>query len=111
LLEDGSSLLGLVVVIAMIAYALRGRSQPPVMPRPLSKSERRIWVLSYALAALAFTMGFDLLARVSGSHLQSVGAQVNIAAIAVLRGLVLSLVGVSLCLNVRLHNKISQLNQ
>jgi hypothetical protein len=110
LLEDGSSLLGLVIVVAMIAYALRGRSQQPVMLRPLNKSERRMWVLSYALAALAFTVGFDLLARVGGSHLQSVAAQVNIAAVAVLRGLMLSLVAVSLFLNVRLRDKIHQQN-
>jgi len=111
LLQDGSSLLGLVVVVAMIAYTLRGRSQQPAMPRPLSKNQRRVWVLSYALATLAFTVGFDLLDRVGGTHLHSVGKQVNIAAVAVLRGLALSLVTVSLFLNARLRDKVNRQDQ
>jgi hypothetical protein len=110
LLQDGSSLVGLLVVLAMMAYALRGRSQPPLQ-RPLGKSERRLWVLSYALAFLAFTVAFDLLDRVGATHLQSVASQVNIAAVAVLRGLALSLVAVSLFLNGRLRDKINRQNQ
>jgi hypothetical protein len=101
LLEDGSSLLGLLVVVAMIAYALRGGGPQVVMPRRLDTMERRLWVLSYALAAVVFTAGFDLLGGSSDAY--SVGAQVNIAAIALLRGLALSLVTVSSILTGRLR--------
>ncbi len=104
LLEDGSSLLGLLVVIIMIAYALRGGSASAVVPRRLGQKERPLWVLAYALAAVAFTVGFDLLLG-GGSYAYSVGAQVNAAAIAVLRGQFLSLVAVSLVMHARLRDK------
>ncbi len=103
LLEDGSSLLGLLVVVAMIAYTLRRGSPHVVMPRPLSKRERRLWVLAYALAAVIFTAGFELLG--GGTYGYPVGVQVNIAAIAILRGLALSLVAVSVVLKGRLRDK------
>ena len=103
LLEDGSSLFGLLVVLAMIAYTLRGGGPQAVVPRPLNQRERQLWVLSYALAAVVFASGFDLLG--GGFHANSVGAQVNIAAVAVLRGLFLSLVIVSLVLMGRLRDR------
>lgn len=103
LLEDGSSLLGLLLVVAMIAYTLRSGSPLAVVPRRLAKRERRLWVLSYALAAVVFTLGCGLLG--GAFYAISVGAQVNIAAVAVLRGLFLSLVLVSLVLKVRLRDK------
>jgi hypothetical protein len=103
LLEDVSSLLGLLLVVALIAYTLRGGGPQGGVPRRLSQRERQLWVLSYALAAVVFAAGFDLLG--GGFYANSVGAQVNIAAVAVLRGLFLSLVIVSLVLKGRLRVK------
>src|SRR3984893_16984430 len=62
LLQDVSSLLGLAIVLAVVAYGLRpGRAGEQVPPRKLRARERLAWTLAYAgtailLAALFFAL-------------------------------------------------------
>src|ERR1700683_919702 len=98
-LQDGSSLIGLVVVLGFVCYGLRrGRGQP-VPTRPLRPAERRAWVLVYASAALAMSVAW-LLWEPMGHSLKAVA---NGTAVAVLRGLAMALVLISLSLGWRLR--------
>lgn len=99
LLQDGSSLLGLALVLVMLGYALR-RANPPVVvgPRALGAAQRRHWLLAYAIATVMFSVGFDVLDHLDGAQWAVTGANANVAAVAFLRGLALATVGVSLCL-------------
>ena len=63
LLQDGSSLIGLVVVAGFVLYGLRRGSEHPVGMRPLAPAERRAWVLIYVAAALMLSVGWFLWAR------------------------------------------------
>jgi hypothetical protein len=104
LLQDVSSLVGLVVVVAILAYGLRpGRGlAATVPPRRLRAGERRAWVAGYVLTAAALTAAFFLMRRPeSAAH--SASLPVGGAAIAVLRGVAAALLIVSLCLNLRLR--------
>src|SRR5258706_53205 len=55
LLQDGSSLIGLAVVLGLIAYGLRPGGDQPVSTRPLGAAERRAWVASYLVAAVGLS--------------------------------------------------------
>jgi hypothetical protein len=55
LLQDGTSLIGLVVVFGLMCYGLRRGHEPPAPSRPLRPAERRAWVAAYVLAALALS--------------------------------------------------------
>jgi hypothetical protein len=103
LLQDASSLLGLVVVVAILGYGLRpGRGVTAAAPpRRLRAGERRAWVAAYVLTAAALTGAFFLMRRPESVH--SAALPVGGAAIAMLRGLAAALLIVSLCLNLRLR--------
>ena len=104
LLQDVSSLLGLVVVVAILAYGLRpGRGvAAAAAPRRLRTGERRAWIGAYVLTASALTGAFFLMRRPeSAAH--GAALPVGGAAIAVLRGVAAALLIVSLCLNLRLR--------
>lgn len=59
LLQDVNSLLGLLAVIAIVAYALRpGRPEDAQLPRRLTSAERRTWVGIYVFTATALGTGF-----------------------------------------------------
>ena len=48
LMQDANSVLGLIVVSAILAYALRpGRSENAAAPRRLNGGERRVWIALY----------------------------------------------------------------
>jgi Domain of unknown function (DUF4184) len=98
LLQDGSSMLGLAIVLAMLIYALRGGDTPVAVPRPLSRAQRHCWSLAYAVATVMFIAGFDALDHLDGLHWQVVSVHTNVAAVALLRGLALATVSISLCL-------------
>jgi hypothetical protein len=91
LAEDGSSLLGLALVIFMTVYALYRGGSAETGPRALSAAQRRHWILAFVIATLLFAVGFDVLEHLNGSY-------INAAAVASLRALALAAVGVSLCL-------------
>ena len=55
LLQDGSSLFGLVVVLGLVWYGLRAGSESPVPDRPLRPPERRAWVAAYIVAAIGLS--------------------------------------------------------
>jgi Domain of unknown function (DUF4184) len=103
LLQDGSSLIGLVVVLGFIWFGLhRGRGQP-VTGRPLRTTERRIWVLAYVVAAVALSAAWLLWARAAEPTGHSFKAVSTGVAVAALRGLAMALLGTSLALSWRLR--------
>jgi hypothetical protein len=106
LLQDGSSLLGLVVVIALLAYGLRpGHGVESAAPRRLGAGERRAWTGAYVLTATVLISVFFLMRLPAASAAHRLAVPIGGAAIAVLRGLAAALFGVSLCLNLRLHTR------
>lgn len=101
LLQGISSLAGLVLVAAAIAYALRGGHQP-VGRRLLTARERRAWVLLFVIVTLGFCAGF-LVLDLSGNPLRWLG--IGSLAVAILRALVVSCLLVSALLQGYLRTK------
>ena len=100
LLQDANSILGLVVVIAIVVYGLRpGRPGDELAARRLGRGERWIWIFVYVIAAAALSGLFFL-----GRH-AAFGTTLNGAAIAFLRGAAAALIAISaaLALRLRLH--------
>jgi Domain of unknown function (DUF4184) len=103
LLQDGSSVVGLVVVVGLVCYGLRHGREPPVPGRPLRQIERRAWVLTYVLAVLGLSVACLWGARVSEPWGHSVRGLANAAAVALLRGSALALLLTSAALTLRLR--------
>src|SRR5271156_1771369 len=111
LLQDGSSLLGLVIVIGLVWHGLRGGGEASVPSRPLRPAERRVWVAIYVAAAVGLGAACWLWARsMSPGHsirpvVMAVPGINGITAIAVacLRGLALALLCTSMALDWRLR--------
>ena len=103
LLQDGSSLLGLLIVLGLAWYALRRGGERPVLARPLRATERRIWALIYVLAAIALSATWLVWARLGEQPGHSIKAIANGIAVAALRGIALALLCASLALDWRLH--------
>jgi len=101
LLQDANSLAGLIIVAAILAYGLRPGSGVESGPRRLRSGERRAWIGVYVLAAAILSGLFFLMKHPAPRNLS---VPVSSAAIAILRGLAAALLGVSLCLNVRLRD-------
>lgn len=103
LMQDGSSLFGLVVVIGLVMYGLRAGSDPPAPNRPLRQPERRAWVAAYIAAAIGLGVAWLLWARggepFGRPHL-SLAYRIAVAA---LRGLATALLLTSLALDGRLR--------
>ena len=97
LMQDLSSLVGLGVVLAVSAFALRSRGSqdgdPP--PRRLAERERYRWTLAYVVVATGVTGFFCALHLHDLSPIHSFGARLGTVAIAALRGAALALIGVS----------------
>jgi len=104
LLQDASSLVGLVVVVAILGYGLRSSrsAATAAAPRRLHAGERRTWIAAYWLTAAALTVAFFILRRPESAAHHAV-LPVGGAAIALLRGMAAALLIVSLCVNLRLH--------
>jgi hypothetical protein len=111
LMQDGSSLVGLVIVIGLVWYGLRrgGEILPP--SRPLRSAERRVWVGIYVVAALGLGAAWWLFARLGppGHSMRALAIGIpginGITAIAVasLRGLAMALLCTSVALDWRLR--------
>ena len=104
LLQDANSLIGLIVVIAIVLYSLRPgmpEGRPP--SRRLQPAERAAWIGVFALTAAGLSGLFFVLRH----HTQIVGAvaPISSAAIAVLRGLAAAMLLVAIALNVRLRRR------
>jgi hypothetical protein len=102
LMQDASSLFGLIVIFAILAYGLRGGTRDAApMNRRLHAGERCAWAGAYVLAALFFS-GFFFLVKYPESA-ANLRLPLSGAAIAVLRGLAAELLGVTAALRVRLR--------
>jgi hypothetical protein len=103
MLQDLSSLVGLVLVLGLVAYGLRRGQERAVPNRLVPGIERRWWILAYFLAAVSFSAAFYLGVRWGQAPLHSIVARISGVAIAALRGLAAALFGVSLALGLRLR--------
>jgi hypothetical protein len=104
LLQDGSSLIGLVVVVMLVWYGFRrGRGQTVVGTRLLRPSERHAWMLTSVGAAIASSVAWLIWARIGEPSLHSATAIATGIAVSALRGLASALLVTSLCLDWRLR--------
>jgi hypothetical protein len=99
LLQGASSVLGLAIVAAVIAYALRRGTPQAVVSRALSQTQRRNWVVLFVLLTVGCTLGFDFLVADDELPFTAMRAHTHNLAIAFLRGLVLALLIVSVLVN------------
>jgi len=101
LMQQGSSVAGLAIAAWIAWRALRGPAAQPPGKRAIGRYERKAWLLAYALAAL-FAGGAALVIRrdPGGFGITAVATDIGIA---ILRGMAISLVAVTLCLDVRLR--------
>jgi hypothetical protein len=99
LLQDGSSLIGLAIVLGLVAYGLRRGRDQPAQGRLLPAAERRAWVLTYLVATVALSVAWWL--REPVAH--SLTMVANGIAVAALRGLAMGLLCTSLGLDWRLR--------
>lgn len=102
LLQDLSSVIGLVVVTAFCLYELRpGAAAVP--RRRLAPDERRLWVACYVATATAVSAGLFF------ARYPRIGAGLSIplgrAGIAILRGIAIALLALSFALRVRLRKR------
>jgi Domain of unknown function (DUF4184) len=102
-MQDLGSLLGLILVLGLVGYGLRPGTEQRVPNRPLSPAERRAWVLTYVISAMALSLAFHLYARAGLPAPRSIIPIAYDIAVAALRGLAAALLVVSLCLQVRLR--------
>lgn len=104
LLQDASSLIGLIFVIGVVAYGLRrGAAGDPMPIRPLRPVERYAWLSAYAAMTVLLAELFFVIRRPAYAPARSVVFMVGNYAIATLRGFATALVLVSLCLRIRLR--------
>jgi len=103
LLQDGSSLIGLVVVLGFVWFGLRRGREKRVVGRPLGLAERRFWVLTYLVATATLSAAWLLWAHTVEPAGHSFKAVSTGVAVAVLRGLATALLGTSVALSWRLR--------
>ena len=103
LVQDVSSLIGLVVVLGVVIYGLRRDSAVDEVPvRTLTPRERHVWILTYVLTA-SLLAGLFLVMRRPYVFGRSINFIIGNCAIATLRGFAAGLVLISLGLSVRLR--------
>jgi hypothetical protein len=104
LLQDVSSLVGLVLVLAIVGYGLRsGQTQDAAPARVLTRGERHGWILAYAATTLVLAGLFAVRRHPFDTAAHSLTLLVGNLAIAALRGFTAALVLVSLGLMIRLR--------
>jgi hypothetical protein len=106
LLQDGSSVIGLAAIFAVLVYSLRpGGGEALSGPRRLDPPERHFWVATYVLGVALFSvLFFEFRHWPSPPPPSPVGVRLGSAAIASLRGLAAALLCVSAALTIRLHS-------
>jgi hypothetical protein len=102
-LQDFSSLSGLLVVLAVAAYAMRGERGAPAADRPLKARERTLWIAAYVMTALLLSGVFLIIKHPLASLTHSITGLIGSCAIAALRGFAVALIGISFCLDLRLR--------
>jgi hypothetical protein len=103
LLQDLSSLVGLLAVLGFVAFGLRRGHARPIAHRLVPGAERWRWVLAYLIGAVVLSGAFYLHARFGETPARYIVMRATEIAIAALRGLAAALVGVSLVLDLRLR--------
>ncbi len=99
LMQGGSSALGLAIVVVLLAYALRRGTPQVVVPRALTQTQRRSWVLVFVIVTVVCTVGFDLLVGDDELAFHLVRAHARNLAVSFLRGLFVSVLIVSVLVN------------
>jgi len=100
LLQDGSSLVLLVVVIGFAWYSLRPGRQQPAPGRLLRPEERRAWLLCFAVAAIVLGAAWLTWAHQWAPRYMPIS---SIVAVAALRGVAVALLCACVALNWRLR--------
>jgi hypothetical protein len=103
LMQDGTSLIGLLVVFGLLCYAVRRGHEPPVASRPLGPGERRSWTVAYAVTALACSVAWFVWVRLGEPPARTLNGVAISIAVAALRGFADALLGVSVALSLRLR--------
>jgi hypothetical protein len=105
LIQDLGSVVGLVVVLAIVWRGLR-RAPPALLPsRLLPRTSRQRWALTYLAAILLFSVVFFFCGQENSyPGMRRVVATIYEIAVAVLRGLAAALLGVSVALSLRLKS-------
>ena len=105
--QDLSSIIGLGIVLAIVAYALRPDPRLAAgTPRALQPRERHRWILGYVAMSLFLAGCFAIMkSSLSDFSGRALSVIVGGVAIAVLRGFAAALVLQSLCLSVRLRHR------
>ena len=104
LLQDASSLIGLVIVLAIVGFGLRrGAAAGGAPVRSLPRGERYFWIMAYVLTSVSLGLLFWLVRHPPKPATQSLAVMVGNCAIAALRGSASALLGISLLLSVRLR--------
>jgi hypothetical protein len=98
-LQDANSAVGLLVVIAIVAYELRpGRPGTRPAARRLERRERWIWIFGYLIVAAALSALFLV-----GRRHAPLGTTLSGAANAFLRGTAAALISIAAALTLRLR--------
>jgi membrane-bound metal-dependent hydrolase YbcI (DUF457 family) len=103
LLQDSSSLIGLVIVIGLVLYGLRRGTEQPAPARPLQPTERRAWALIYVVTTVILAAAWWLWARAGEPAAHNFTMQAKGIAVAALRGLAAGILCTSLALDWRLR--------
>lgn len=98
LMQGLSSVLGLAVVAVTIACALRRGTPQAVVPRALTQTQRRAWVLSFLLLTVVLTVGLDVLVRDDELPWTALRADARNLAVSFLRGVALAILITSVLL-------------
>jgi hypothetical protein len=98
LLQGLSSIIGLAIVALIIAFALRRGTPQPVVPRLLSQTQRRAWVLSFVILTVVLTVGLDVLLRDDELPWTALRADTRNLAVSFLRGVFLAVLIISVLL-------------
>ena len=86
-MQDASSLIGLVLVVIFVGYALRPGKAAPGLPRLIAVGERRLWLCAIVLGSFALWAAFLFASPYLGYGYNRVGWLVYGSAISSLRAL------------------------
>jgi hypothetical protein len=103
LLQDLSSLLGLMAVIIMICYGLRRGDAAPILNRRLPTTERRTWNWSFLAVTLILFAAFAAMGRWLDPFPFGITSMMYDVAVASLRALATAVIVLAVALQVRLR--------
>jgi len=101
-MQDLSSLVGLLAVMAMLCYGLRSGKDQPIANRIMSAKERRTWTGAIALGSAAMWVAYLVPARLLDPY-HGVGWAIYDSAIASLRALATAAIVFAVAIQLRLR--------